>query len=336
MGYERIINEKYRVNDNSWNTGSLLDPQLMAAAEPDMRISRGEHAELITKQSLNDNGIEENAVLRNLYDDAVMGKVILNPLNDCSYRKPTYRPDIKSGSFPNDIINRIPQWCFTWSEGVRSMITNPFKGMDLSEGCTISFWMRVPSYFSLTERNAVMTFLGNLKWYEHPDPDCLHNMENSVKTTPYLTFETNLCIGFQDAYQNWYCKETERFYKTYEATIPPYRKSLGRKWEYLTYSITDEGIDTYINGQKVEYETEYKGKRFNGGNGQPGNFGMCTLTEFLSDEDTNLFLGLTITSDEGKCDQIMYKDINFYSSAASDKEASELFEEAVNMYQHQK
>lgn len=335
MEYERIVDDKYQINDESWNTGAPLDPQLMVAAEPDMRVSDGQDAELITRQSLLDNGVEENAVLHNLYDDAVMGKVILNPLNDCSYRKPTYRPDLKGGSFPNDIINRIPQWSFTWSEGARSMITNPFKGIHLTEGCTISFWMRVPSYFSLVDRNAIMTFLGDLKWYEHPDLNCLHNMENSVKTTPYLTFETNLCIGFQDAYQNWYCKELEGSYSTYSTQIPPYRKALGRKWEFITYSITDEGIDTYINGQKVEYTMVYKGKRFNGGNGEPGNSGMCTLTEFLSAEDTNLFLGLTITSDEGKCDQIMYKDINFYDSAASEEEAVELFNEAIAMYQKQ-
>lgn len=331
MDYERIVDEEYQKNDESWNTGAPLDPQLMVAAEPDMRASDGEGAELITKQSLLANGVEENVVLRNLYDDAVMGKVILNPLNDCAYRRPTYRPDITDG-----VVNREAQWCFTWSEGVRSIITNPFKGMKLSEGCTISFWMRVPSYFSLVDRNAIMTFLGDLRQYEHPDPDCLHNVENSVKTTPYLTFETNLCIGFQEAYDNTYCKSTEGFYTTYSTRIPPYRKALGRKWEFITFSITDEGIETYVNGQKVEYEIVYKGKRFNGGNGQPGNSAMCTLTEFLSDEDTNLFLGLTVTADDGKCDQIMYKDINFYDSAASEEEAVELFNEAVAAYQEQK
>ncbi len=330
MGYEQTAKEEYLKNDNSWNTGAPLDPQLMIAAEPDMRVSEGENAELITKQSLLDNGVEENAVLRNLYDDAVMGKVILNPLNDSSYRKPTYRPDITG-----NIINREAQWCFTWSEGAKSILTNPFRGMELSEGCTISFWMRIPNYFSLTERNAIMTFLGDLKWYEHPDQNCIHSIENSVKTTPYLTFETNLCIGFQEAYQNIYCKDTESFRTTYSTIIPPYRKALGRKWEFITYSITDEDIETYVNGQKVAYETIYKGKRFNGGNGQPGNSGMHTLTEFLSDEDTNLFLGLTITSDEGKCDQIMYKDINFYDSAASEEEAVALFHEAISAYKPQ-
>lgn len=328
------INAGYSENDSLWNTGCPRDVQLMTNVEPDKRCSIGKNAELITKQSLLDNGVEENAILHNLYDDPVMGKVILNKLHDSSYRTPTDRPDIAETKLPID--NREAQWCFTWSEGVDGLVTNPFKGKDISNGCTIAFWMRVPTYFSLIDRNAIMTFLGDLKMYEHPDQACPHNLENSVKTTPYLTFETNLCIGFQEAYDNTYYKESESFYTTYSTVIPPYRKALGTKWEFVVFSITNDGIETYINGQKVEYTIVYKGKRFNGGNGEPGNSGMCTLTEFLSAEDTNLFLGLTITSDKGKCDQIMYKDINFYDSAASEAEATELFHDAVAMYQKPK
>lgn len=327
--YIPYVDEKYKINDISWNSSTGLDTRLMKAAEPDMRVSYGENAEIITKEELLNKNVIENEVLLNVYEDPIMGNVILNPLNDCSYRKPTYRPELAASSI--ELINRIPQWTFTWSEGVRSMIANPFKGKAL-EGCTISMWVRVPSYFSLTERSALFTFLGTLNHYEHPDPNLLHNIENDTWTTPYLTIDAALNIGFQESHQNWYAKELEGATTTFQSTIPPYRKALGRKWEFMTFVFTNEEINTYVNGVKIEYTMEYKGKRFNGGNGEPGNSGMCTLMEFLTSEDTNLYLGLTITSDEGKCDQIMYKNIAFYDEAANDEEAVNLFYEEIELF----
>lgn len=335
--YEQIVDDEYLVNDSSYNASVPLDTRLMAAATPNVKSAIGKNKELITMASLRNKKVIENKVLNNIYEDAIMGDVILNPLNDCSYRRATERLDVLEAmramkSPPEISLNRQTQWVFTWSEGARSLLTNPFKGKDISNGCTMSMWIRVPSFFALTERSALFTFLGDLKYYEFPDPNVLHNIENDVWTTPYLTVDAGLNIAFQEAYQNWYAKELKDSYTTFEPTIPPYRRSLGRKWEHLVFSFTDEGIETYINGTKVDYDIEFKGKRFHGGNGEPGNSGMCKLTEFLSAEDTNLFLGLTILNDTGKCDQIMYKNIRFYDNAANADKALDIFKEEVALF----
>lgn len=317
---------------NLYNSPAPLDKNLMQEAEPDVRAAGGSKADLITKQSLADRNIEPDTVLHNIYEDSIRGNVILNPLYDCSYQRPTYRPELISKiNDPDESVNNIPQWCFTWSEGVRSMLTNPFKGLKL-EGATIAFWMRVPSYFTLVNHSAILTFLGDLKHYKHPDPNVETNSSNDAITTPFLTIEASGDVYFQEAYMNILAQTINGAATTYSQNIPPYRKSLGRRWEYIVFSITNEGIETYINGVKVNYDMVYKGKRFNGGNGNPGNAGMSTLMDFISDEDTNLYLGLTILNGEGKSDQIMYDNVTFYDEAVNEEEALQLFHDEIESF----
>ena len=228
--------------------------------------------------------------------------------------------------------NRETQWCFTWSEGCHSRITNPFKGKILS-GATISFWARVPSFFSLKNHSSFLTFLGDLKYLEHPSYPVTG--VNDVLTTPFLEITCDGRISFQEAYDNTFAKDMGYTEDQYSGDIPPYRHSLGRRWEHITISITNETIDFYVNGVKLEYPTVYEGKRFNGGNGSNGNSGMSKLLDFISDSDTNLFLGLTILNADGQCDSILYDAISFYDEAVDENGALELFQEAVSLYSEQ-
>lgn len=303
-----------------WNAPSYIDGNLMKIADTECRNSLDPN-DIITSNTVDLS--KENSILKNVYEDYIRGYVILNKLNDNPKRVNTYRPENGVASV-NDIVNEEQQHSFIYTAGVESIITNPFKGLELN-GATISMWIRVPNFSSLNRRSAILTFLGDLTHYDHPtQPD---GIANDVLTTPYLTIEANSNIYFNEAYYNNYCKYLEGADCVSEATIEPYRKGLGRRWEHFIFTFTNEGIETYINGVKVEYTTEYKGKRFNTGE-------LSSLMQFLTNEKTNLFLGLTILGDSlcSQCDMIMYDNIRFFDECLSEEKAKELFEEEIELY----
>lgn len=302
-------------NDIVYNLASGFDVALQDKAMPNVP-DYTDMQNLITKQTLIDNEVIENAILENNYSDPIRGNVIRNDANDCAYRRATVS------------TSKEIQWCFTWTDGCYSMITNPFVGKQL-EGATIAFWAKVPNYFTLRNEAAFMSFLGDLKYMQNPQ----YHVEdvNDVTTTTYLEINTNARIAFQEAYDNTYLKDMMYKFEDYSPYMDPYRHGLGRRWEYITLSFTNDGIEMYINGTKLEYPKIYKGKRFNGGNGNPGNDTGIKLMDFLSDEDTNIFLGLSILNPESQCEQILYDAICFYDEAVDDEGAKKLFEEATQI-----
>ena len=103
---------------------------------------------------------------------------------------------------------------------------------------------------------------------------------------------------------------------------------------HVALSFTDNGIERFVNGKRImdDYSVSI-GKRFGKSGRVPASETECrtSILDFLSSDDTSLFLGLTM--DERKTSESMlFDDITFWDEAiVSDNEAEQLFNEAVKI-----
>ena len=94
---------------------------------------------------------------------------------------------------------------------------------------------------------------------------------------------------------------------------------------FITLSFTNDGIECYLNGEKVINHKKYYGKNF-------GIEKRLSILDFITAEDTNLFLGITLDEKKDYNDAFLFDDITFYDEPVKNaEEAMELYQEALTI-----
>lgn len=280
--------------------------------------------------------IKNNLPLENNYIDPVRGNVIKVEKNDSLYRREFDLEDIQNLKNNSNIIlhNSHGEYkdFFLRTEATdNNMITNGFVGKDLSNGATLSFWTIYNQKFDSNQRGyGLITFLGDYcKHYFNEEG--ANKDEEYTLTNTWLHCTTSLDIDYNEAFKNNYSTVNRLIDNKY------YRKKIYRadkNWIHISLSFTNDGVDVYLNGTKVCPFEVKKGKRFGKGKGKyniTDSRYRTPILDFLADENTKLFLGVTL--DENKISEAMlFDDITFYDkSIDSEQEAMDIYQEALTI-----
>lgn len=263
--------------------------------------------ELVSTQSVQESELEFNNPIYSNFVDETRGNVIKTEMQDSFYIR---SPRVGSKEIERSIIGL---------DVAKNAIENPFIGQDLSNGATMTFWAKMPDVSTLYNKRGLISFIKDLNLYNHPT----HPNAPQVLFQPYLYIN---CMGdmmYDNAWYNGMWKgvdvtkvlETRRIART------------GKNWEHFIISFTDDDIVIYINGILYDVYTEdnlSKAKNFNKPNTE-------TITDMISNSNTQIFLAITLKNEETFSDAILYDDITFYAQSVTDAEAKELYEEALTI-----
>lgn len=268
------------------------------------------------------SNLKNNKPLENNYYDEVRGNVIKLERTPSCYIERISSEDMKkiiNGEL-NTLLKRKNIFIFNDDENFNRKITNVFKGKTFEKGCSMSFWTLYNNKDTFYNNMGLIGFVGDCKKIPH------HELENhpewdiesnTIETTPYLYITTQFHTHFIEAHHN------------FAHSIPYYRNKVthrcDRNWMFITLSFTNDGIECYLNGEKVINHKKYYGKNF-------GIEKRLSILDFITAEDTNLFLGITLDEKKDYNDAFLFDDITFYDEPVKNaEEAMELYQEALTI-----
>lgn len=180
-------------------------------------------------------------------------------------------------------------------------IDNPFAGKNL-QGATIGYWIKQDD----TDKTSAISFMDEEKPIYHP--------KGSIETAASILYVENAgesiyAEGYSEASV---CNSVQNlFYTALDKEGKTALLNETAEWMYITLTMTNDGINYYINGEPLEKRgTTYttRNSRFLDGYyqsqrdaedvtakygvfGTINNQGTTTLMEFLTAEDTAIYLG---------------------------------------------
>lgn len=279
------------------------------------------------------NSIKNNLPLENNYVDHIRGNVIHVTSKGGMYEREFETADhewINEHGYPLLTNSReVYKKFFLYTDGMENKISNCFRGQDLSNGATLSFWVRYHDQNAVIRDVGLITFLGDYEKH-YFDSEGREADKEYVDYTTHLSLTTGLNLSYDDAFQNTYSAVSE-IYPSPDPRIDQRLYRSGKAWMHVAVSFTNEEMRCYINGMPVSYYDVKKGKRFGVQDGRDELKERKKILDFLSEETTTLYLSLTLG--EAKTSEMMlFDDITFWDAAIeSDFQAMELFEEAASI-----
>ena len=284
--------------------------------------------------------IKNNKPLENNYIDEIRGNVIKIDSHDSTYMREYDYNDhqeicSKGQAALTNTHGQYKKFFLVTDAINHNKISNCFRGRTLKKGAALSFWVKFFSLDTTAYGSGLLAFLGDHKRHYFDIEGERMNAEY-VDYTAHLSVSADLCVTYDEAFWNTYSRKRNNSYLT-EGQNESIAKVLWRSdkaWMHVALSFTDEGIERFVNGMRVtdDYSVNI-GKRFGKHGRVPASETECRMSilDFLSSEDTVLFLGLTL--DERKTSESMlFDDITFWDEAInSDEEAKQLIEEAVKI-----
>ncbi len=284
--------------------------------------------------------IKNNKPLENNYTDEIRGNVIKIDGHDSTYTREFDYNDHKNVCLNGhtDLTNTHGQYkkFFLVTDAINSnKISNCFKGHNLKKGAALSFWVKFFSLDTTAYNCGLITFLGDHNKH-YFDADSESENKEYIDYTTHLEVSANLSVVYDEAFQNTYVRKRDNSYLTegWDKDIAKVLWRSDKTWMHVALSFTDNGIERFVNGKRImdDYSVSI-GKRFGKSGRVPASETECrtSILDFLSSDDTSLFLGLTM--DERKTSESMlFDDITFWDEAiVSDNEAEQLFNEAVKI-----
>lgn len=180
-----------------------------------------------------------------------------------------------------------------------AQIDNPFAGMD-AEGVTLGYWVKQDDAVN----TSVISFVDEERDIYHPKGESA-----SAKSILYVE-NTGLSIFAEGYFESSVCNSVKNLF--YAAPDEEGQQALldkSTEWMYITLSMDNMGVRYYVNGEPAA-EVMYvePTSRFMDGYyisqknstaihtlygvfGSTGNQGATTMMEFLTNEETKLYLG---------------------------------------------
>lgn len=289
--------------------------------------------------------IKNNKMLEILYEDYIRGNVIraysFDPISenefDYSEVDSMIMGDKSVDDLPMTNSHREYKTFFLISQALKyNMISNCFKGHDLSNGAALSFWIR-GNLEDYTKFNifSLLLFIGDYEKH-YFDQSAKDNDNEYVLTTPYLYVTNSLGVYYKEAFDNKYKLENDLILKPELNTSKEICKAFYRsnkQWIHVILSITNDGIVPYVNGLRIPVLNEDIGAKFKDNEDFPvDEFKYRTpILDFISNEKTNLFLNTSINASISN-HSMLFDDVTFYKNSVSDdNEAMSIFNEALEI-----
>lgn len=286
--------------------------------------------------------VKNNRPLENNHIDPIRGNVIFARPADCLYEEEFDYEDhmhIFNGGTDYILTNTHGAYkrLFLITDAItKNKISNCFVGQDNSDGLSLSFWLRCYADSSdMIYDTGIFTFLGD---YEKHYFDTLSKEEDKeyVKFTSSLHLDLSMCVRYEEAFYNTFSKKRNNSYKSTGRSKDVMKGlfRMSKNWCHIIVSFSNDDIDVYVNGHKVDDYYEVKrGKRF----GSECNINelvkQCrtSILDFLVDTKTNLYLGATLNRDKISA-PLLFDDITFWDeSVESEEQAYEMFQEAITI-----
>lgn len=192
-------------------------------------------------------------------------------------------------------------------------ITNPFVGKDLSQGASVSYWVKVPAGEDGKGQNSSLIVFGvkeedNLK-VDSIRGDGVYNTDKDAEKEA----ESKLSIQITANNDFHYVVEgKDAFAYTGDGEVLEHVNA----WVYVTVSMTDSEIVTYVNGVETNRQAVT----------------TAGLTDALKDTNTGVFFGgnysiaaETVNQKIGTVNDVCLDDVAFYTQAISAEEADVLY-----------
>ncbi len=230
-----------------------------------------------------------------------------------------------------------------------SVVNNPFKGQVLN-GATVGFWFKVGSDNANAVANPMnMVFFDTRKEIYDPKSE-----KDPISNCSWLYMTNNLNAVFSEG-GNFEAAKSLKNTFTFGLSTAESEKATqaSADWQYVTLSMTCNGIEVYVNGEKLENGAADKyGTRFcdgfftnlmdrsdptklNGKFGATNNQGANLLTGFLGFADTDLYFGWSPEdgpSGETRSSQTSeswYYSLSCFKSALTETEVKALYEKEL-------
>lgn len=291
-------------------TESTMTPELTQGVY-EHRVIDKEKLDIVSEDSIKNHKIEADGIIKNNYLDGVRGNVFRTEEHE-----PFYTVPASLFTQLDTPPNHEPAIKTLMSDAAANLIENPFKGMDLKDGCSISMWVKMMDPSTVYAKRGLLLFLGEFRKNSHPT----HPKGPQVWYQPRFSVSCDGTTFFTDAYQNVIWKEP--------LDEDPYRRPerAGHNWEHFIFVFKDNDFKIYVNGKLLAYDESktLAGKRFGSGE-------RPSVTDFISDEKTNLFFAVTTENEGQYSDVILFDDVIFYDTAADENDVKELYEEALTI-----
>ncbi|MCI8370886.1 MAG: hypothetical protein HFI75_00530 [Lachnospiraceae bacterium] len=281
--------------------------------------------------------IKNNKPLENNYLDGVRGNVIKTERHDSTYcREFDYNDHQElaaSGTVTLTNSKHVYKKFFLATDAINSnKITNCFAGKELENGAALSFWVRFNTKDTVLANCGLFAFLGDHTRHYFDDAAAASETEY-VDYTSHLSITCNMNAEYDEAFSNTYKAINGIWHNNPDRTLAKILYRGHKNWIHVTTSFTNEGICIYLNGIRVPYETVSTGKRFftSGSITEQERHQRINILDFIRDEHTSLYLGLTLDEDKIS-DSLLFDDITFYdASVQDDTQAMNLYQEALTI-----
>lgn len=216
----------------------------------------------------------------------------------------------------NDIDEKYPIGCVLQYPTIAESqvtITNPFVDKDLSQGASVSYWVKVPAGEDGKGQNSSLIVFG-VKEEDNLKVDSV--LEGGVyNTAKDAEKEAEAKLSIQITANNdfhYVAEGKEPFAYTGDGKVLENADT----WAYVTVSMTDSEIVTYVNGVETNRQAVTT----------PG------LTDVLKDANTGVFFGgnysaaaETVEQRIGTVNDVCMDDVAFYTQAINADDASKLY-----------
>lgn len=196
----------------------------------------------------------------------------------------------------------------------QAQINNPFAGKDLSKGATVSYWVKVPADKNDATKgvNSSIIVFG------------LEYMDNHHKVTTNTAPEEKEVEKAEEAKLSIQLTANNDFHYVQNDTVVAFDgdgkvMAAPNTWAYITVSMTDTEVSTYVNGEVTKTE----------------KVDAAGLTAALSDANTDVFFGGNYSTAAEKAGQkigtvngVKFDDVSFYDKAVTAEEAAQLYNTA--------
>lgn len=302
------------------------------------------------------NCIKNNKVLQANCVDSVRGNVISVQAQDSTYVREFNCEDHQHiqtyGEIPiTNTKDQYKKYFLITDAFNQNKISNCFQGQDLSKGAAMSFWVKYDDKRSIIDNRGLIAFIGDYERH-YFDSDAQETDTEYADGSTHLSVSTLFNVEYKEYFFNTYRKAFDigldrrsgdpsyDFWRlNYDKdNVDEYGKNLSishsmhrghKSWNHIIISFTNEEIDVYVNGTKVNYgeHDAEKGKRFNKHEtGQPEYSLRTSVLDFLSNPNTDLYLCMSL--DEKKdSSSAFFDDVTFFNKSI------ETAEEAYNLYQ---
>lgn len=215
-----------------------------------------------------------------------------------------------------DIDEKYPLGCvLQYSTVAESQVTinNPFTGKDLSKGASVSYWVKTPAGEDGKGQNSSLIVFGVKEEDNVKVSSTLAGGVYNTEKDAEKEAEAKLSIQLTANNDFHYVADgKDAFAYTGDGKV----LENGNTWAYVTVSMTDSEVVTYVNGVETNRQAVT----------------TAGLTDALKDEGTGVFFGgnystaaEAVGQNVGTVNDVCLDDVAFYTQAITPEEAGQLY-----------